>query len=412
MERNVPKLRFKEFSDEWEKKHLSNMVERVVRKNKDNRTQRPLTISAQYGLVDQEEFFNKIVASKNLEGYYLLEKGEFAYNKSYSNGYPFGTIKRLDRYDNGAVSTLYICFNNKENYNSDYLVQYFESSKWHREVSMIAVEGARNHGLLNVSVPDFFDTIHRVPSLQEQERIANFLTKVDKIIEKQDEKVKNLEKYKKGMMQKIFSQEIRFKDENGEEYPDWEEKKLGELDIKLTRGPFGSYLKKEDMVQKNTDTYKVYEQKHAINKNCKLGTYYINREKYLKLKRFEVKVGDFIMSCSGTIGEIYKIPDDAEKGIINQALLKIEVQKSINENYFLYCFRENLNKLEVKGSGIKNITSVKFLKEEFTLQVPFIEEQKKISDFLSNIDNIILNENNKLEELKQWKKGLLQQMFI
>ena len=412
MERNVPKLRFKEFSDEWEKKHLSNMVERVVRKNKDNRTQRPLTISAQYGLVDQEEFFNKIAASKNLEGYYLLEKGEFAYNKSYSNGYPFGTIKRLDRYDNGAVSTLYICFNNKENYNSDYLVQYFESSKWHREVSMIAVEGARNHGLLNVSVPDFFDTIHRVPSLQEQERIANFLTKVDKIIEKQDEKVKNLEKYKKGMMQKIFSQEIRFKDENGEEYPDWEEKKLGELDIKLTRGPFGSYLKKEDMVQKNTDTYKVYEQKHAINKNCKLGTYYINREKYLKLKRFEVKVGDFIMSCSGTIGEIYKIPDDAEKGIINQALLKIEVQKSINENYFLYCFRENLNKLEVKGSGIKNITSVKFLKEEFTLQVPFIEEQKKISDFLSNIDNIILNENNKLEELKQWKKGLLQPMFI
>ena len=156
MERNVPKLRFKEFSDEWEKKHLSNMVERVVRKNKDNRTQRPLTISAQYGLVDQEEFFNKIVASKNLEGYYLLEKGEFAYNKSYSNWYPFGTIKRLDRYDNGAVSTLYICFNNKENYNSDYLVHYFESSKWHREVSMIAVEGARNHGLLNVSVPDFF----------------------------------------------------------------------------------------------------------------------------------------------------------------------------------------------------------------------------------------------------------------
>ena len=90
----------------WNKEHLGNLVERVVRKNKGNISNRPLTISAQYGLVDQKEFFNKVVASSNLEGYYLLENGEFAYNKSYSNGYPFGAIKRLDKYDNGAVSTL------------------------------------------------------------------------------------------------------------------------------------------------------------------------------------------------------------------------------------------------------------------------------------------------------------------
>lgn len=189
---------------EWEKKHLGNLVERVVRKNKGNVTKRPLTISAQYGLVDQEEFFNKVVASANLEGYYLLNKGEFAYNKSYSNGYPFGAIKRLDRYENGAVSTLYICFIPKEDVDSNYLVQYFESDMWHKEVSMIAVEGARNHGLLNISVTDFFETIHRIPCLEEQSKIANFLSKIDLVVEKEKEMLEELRKWKKGLLQQMF----------------------------------------------------------------------------------------------------------------------------------------------------------------------------------------------------------------
>lgn len=189
---------------EWKKEHLGNIVERVVRKNKGNITKRPLTISAQYGLVDQEEFFNKVVASANLEGYYLLNKGEFAYNKSYSNGYPFGAIKRLDRYGNGAVSTLYICFMPKEKFSSDYLVQYFESDMWHKEVSMVAVEGARNHGLLNISVSDFFETIHKVPCLEEQIKIANFLSKIDLTVEKEKEKLEELRCWKKGLLQKLF----------------------------------------------------------------------------------------------------------------------------------------------------------------------------------------------------------------
>lgn len=189
---------------EWEKKNLGSYVERVVRKNKNNITKRPLTISAQYGLVDQIEFFNKVVASANLEGYYLLNKGEFAYNKSYSSGYPFGAIKRLDRYDNGAVSTLYICFKIKESINSDFLAQYFESDKWHKEISMIAVEGARNHGLLNISVTDFFDTIHKIPCLEEQSKIANFLSKIDSIVEKEKEKLQELRLWKKGLLQQMF----------------------------------------------------------------------------------------------------------------------------------------------------------------------------------------------------------------
>ena len=202
------KIRFKDKKGrnypEWEKVHLNKFVERVVRKNKDNLSKRPLTISAQYGLVDQEEFFNKLVASKNLEGYYLLKNGEFAYNKSYSTGYPFGAIKRLDKYENGAVSTLYICFKVKNNINSDFIVQYFESSKWHKEIAMIAVEGARNHGLLNVSVSDFFETIHYIPCLEEQNKISKFLLNIDNILFKENKKLEELVQWKKGLLQQMF----------------------------------------------------------------------------------------------------------------------------------------------------------------------------------------------------------------
>ena len=231
----APKLRFKEFSGDWESKHLDKIVERVTRKNKGTISKLPLTISAQYGLVDQETFFNKTVASKNLEGYYLLENGEFAYNKSYSNGYPWGAIKRLDRYDKGVLSSLYICFRILDKANSDYIKQYFETSKWYKEVSMIAVEGARNHGLLNISVSDFFDTLHYIPSKEEQEKIAHFLSLIDDKISLQGEKVEALKDYKKGIMQNIFSRELRFKDDEGRDYPEWEERKIKDIFI-VTRG--------------------------------------------------------------------------------------------------------------------------------------------------------------------------------
>ena len=141
-------MRFPEFTEEWKKIRLDSFTERVMRKNKNNLSKLPLTISAQYGLVDQITFFNKVVASTDMSNYYLLKKGEFAYNKSYSSDYPWGAIKRLDNYEQGALSSLYICFAPKDNVETDFILQYFESPKWHKGVSEIAVEGARNHGLL------------------------------------------------------------------------------------------------------------------------------------------------------------------------------------------------------------------------------------------------------------------------
>ena len=174
-----PMCRIEGFQQALSTYKMSDFSSRIATKNKDSKCSLVLTIAAQYGLVNQESFFNKSVASENLTRYYLLHKGEFAYNRSYSAGYDWGTVKRLDNYDEGVLSTLYICFKiNETIVDSDYLAYYFESTKWHRGLSDIAGEGARNHGLLNVSMADYFNTKHRFPVIEEQKAIAKILNAI------------------------------------------------------------------------------------------------------------------------------------------------------------------------------------------------------------------------------------------
>ena len=171
-------------ANSWEQRKLGDIVDRVVRKNINLESTLPLTISAQYGLVDQVEYFNNRVASRDVSGYYLVKNGEFAYNKSYSDGYPFGAIKRLDMYKMGVLSTLYIVFAIKSNeIDSEYLIAYYETDKWHRQVAERAAEGARNHGLLNISAADFFETKLKHPfEMGEQSKIGQLFRRLDNLI--------------------------------------------------------------------------------------------------------------------------------------------------------------------------------------------------------------------------------------
>ena len=200
----VPEIRLDGFEGEWIEKRLKDISKRVTRKNDDLVSERALTISAQFGLIDQEEFFQKKIASKDVSGYYLIKKGEFAYNKSYSTGYPLGAIKRLDKYENGVLSTLYILFKAVD-VDSDYLAHYYESDKWHREVSMCAAEGARNHGLLNIAPADFFNTKLVIPKeLAEQQAIGSYFSNLDNLINSHQEKITQLETLKKKLLQDMF----------------------------------------------------------------------------------------------------------------------------------------------------------------------------------------------------------------
>lgn len=201
----VPELRFAGFADDWEERKLSSISERVTRKNKNNESTLPLTISAQDGLVDQNDFFNKQVASRDVTGYFLVKNGEFAYNKSYSNGYPWGAIKRLDKYNMGVLSTLYIVFRPTD-INSQFLVSYYDTTRWYREVSKNASEGARNHGLLNIAPTDFFNTLLIVPKLvDEQEKIGSFFKQLDNTIALHQRKLDLLKEQKKGFLQQMLS---------------------------------------------------------------------------------------------------------------------------------------------------------------------------------------------------------------
>ena len=204
---DTPAIRFKGFSDTWEQRKLGELVDRVVRKNTNNESTLPLTISAQYGLVDQITYFNNRVASRDVSNYYLVYNGEFAYNKSTSDGYPFGVVKRLDLYEKGVLSTLYIVFAPKDEQKtkSDFLTVFFDTDRWHRGVAERAAEGARNHGLLNISAEDFFDIDFSVPKdVAEQRQIGAFIRRIDKLITLHQRELEKLQNIKKSMLEKMF----------------------------------------------------------------------------------------------------------------------------------------------------------------------------------------------------------------
>lgn len=203
----VPEIRFKGFTDDWEQRKLEEIVERVTRKNQDLVSELPLTISAQYGLIDQNEFFDKRVASKDVSGYYLIYNGEFAYNKSTSSDAPWGAIKRLDRYEKGVLSTLYIVFKIRDESvsSSDFLVTYYDTNNWHKDVQAIAAEGARNHGLLNIAPVDFFKTELMLPQdIEEQRKIGDYFKSLNALITLHQQKCDELKNIKKFMLQNMF----------------------------------------------------------------------------------------------------------------------------------------------------------------------------------------------------------------
>lgn len=163
--------------------------------------------------------------------------------------------------------------------------------------------------------------------------------------------------------------------------------KLEALCTSIVRGPFGSALKVENFVKKSDTSVKVYEQSNAIQKSAAIGSRYISREHYESLRRFKCKPGDIIMSCSGTIGKLFILPNDAEEGIINQALCKFTLGKELLPEVFLLYMDILIGNIEIKGSGIKNISAVKFIKN-LEIPVPPIGIQSKLLFELNQINKL------------------------
>lgn len=398
---NIPKLRFPEFSGECEEKKLSDFMTRLTRKNSNNESSRALTISSVDGLIDQGEFFKKQIASKDTSGYYLLKKGDFAYNKSYSVGYDYGSIKRLDRYEDGVVSTLYICMSLTSDTNSDYLTHYFDSMKWNKSVSEISAEGARNHGLLNIPTEAFFQTKHFLaPSSAEQQKIANFLSNVDSIITAETKILNTLQKKKKALMQKLFTRQLRFKSDDGTDFPAWEEKKLGDVCETYSGGTpksgtaeyYGGeipFIRSGEISSNKTELF--LTEKGMENSSAKM-----------------VSKGDILYALYGANSGLCSI--SKIDGAINQAILCIKTNenKRFLCNYLQYQ-REYFYSTYLQG-GQGNLSGK--LVESFIIPLPCIAEQQKIADCLSSIDSLIQNQQKVVTTWQHRKKALLQQMFI
>lgn len=392
---NIPKLRFPEFSVEWEEKKLSDFMTRLTRKNSNNESSRALTISSVDGLIDQGEFFKKQIASKDTSGYYLLKKGDFAYNKSYSVGYDYGSIKRLDRYEDGVVSTLYICMSLTSDTNSDYLTHYFDSMKWNKSVSEISAEGARNHGLLNIPTEAFFQTKHYLaPSLPEQQKIADFLSNVDSIITAETKILNTLQKKKKALMQKLFTRQLRFKSADGTDFPAWEEKKLGEC------------------VEILDSQRKPIESKERANRK---GEY-----PYYGASGIIDYIDDYLFE-----GESILLGEDGANIINRNSRLAfiatgkywvnnhahIMKANADNLNYFICEYLESLDYSKIcAGSAQPKLTQDVI--RNLTIKAPCKAEQQKIADCLSSMDSLIQNQQKVVTAWQQRKKALLQQMFI
>ena len=239
--------------------------------------------------------------------------------------------------------------------------------------------------------------------IHQMSEIADRLKKITDLIQKNKTLIKKYEELVKSQFIEMFG-DVNTNPKR------WGMTKLQNICSSIVRGPFGSALKKEFFVEKNDTTYKVYEQKNAIQKSEKLGTYYITKEKYEELKRFECKPNDFIMSCSGTMGELYQLPASSEKGIINQALCKFTLNGKMNSTVFLEFMKDAIRNIETKGSGIQNIASVIYIKN-LDVYVPPIELQNQFADFVKHIDKLKFTLKQTLEKLENCYNSLMQEYF-
>ena len=383
---------------------LSDFSERVTRKNTKNETNLPLTISSKDGLVDQISYFNKMVASKDISSYYLLKEGEYAYNKSYSVGYDFGSIKRLDRYPMGALSTLYICFALKR-HNSDFIRAYFDSLKWYREIYMISAEGARNHGLLNVPTEDFFQTIHYLPQdTREQRKIANFIITLDRRIDAQQSLVKSLKKYKRGVISALLSSKTNpyYSSET------WKEVALCDVASGFEYG-MNAAATVYDGSHKYIRITDIDDNSHLYSQDVPVSPEGQVDEKY------RVRESDILFARTGaSVGKSYRYQRSDGDLYYAGFLIRIHVNSDVNCGYV---FQNTLTEayrrwvlLESARSGQPGINAEQYKQYRFLL--PPLELQNKISTLATNLDNLICKEENLLSQIEQVKIALLQRLFI
>lgn len=410
--KNVPKRRFKEFenAEGWEQCELGKLTDVY-----DGTHQTPNYTDSGVMFLSVENIKNlqseKFISEEDFEKDFPIfpQKGDVLMTRIGD----IGTANVVESDDPKAYYVSLALLKQKEL--NPYFLKESISSKavkkelWKRTLHIAFPKKINKNEIDNVIVP-------YPVSKNEQQKIGELFQRLDNLITLHKSKLDKMKALKKAYLTEIFPAE-------GERNPklrfegftdDWEQRKFGEL-ADYKKGPFGSALTKDMFVPRSNDSVKVYEQQNAINKNWKLERYYIPKNYAIKLNSFEVHAGDIIVSCAGTIGEIYTLPKDSEPGIINQALMRVRVDENIvDKELFIYLFSNMIDlfsKIHSNGSAMKNIPPFSDLKPT-VVYVPSMAEQKKLVRLLIKMDTLITLHQCKLQKLKNIKKAYLNEMFI
>lgn len=380
----------------WHTVRLGSLFDRLTRKNTEN-NQNVLTISAQYGLIGQLDYYNTPYASEDKISYTLLQKGDFAYNKSYSSDYAYGVIKRLDVYEKGIVSPLYICFRAKENTNTDFYLQYFEAGFFNQEIYYIAQEGARNHGLLNVSTEDFFNSFLVFPPLAEQQRIAEILMHCDKVISLYKQQLDELKKAKSYFLRKMFPQQgettpqIRFP---GFTSP-WEQRKYADV---------------IDLISGQDFTPNEYNDE-GIGIPYMTGASCIHDGKTVEMRwtlvpKCIAERDDVLLVCKGSgYGTLARLTQ--EKAHIARQFMALKCKPELNNTFNYYLADSVVNNIKTGAKGLIAGIDRSTVLDQYVL-IPYLDEQKQIGEYFLKLDNLTTLHQLKLDEARREKKALMQ----
>lgn len=403
----MPKLRFKnnlgclyEIPDEVV---LADVFDKVKATNKDGENKNVITNSAEYGLIPQRDFFDKDIAVEgNTEKYTIIEKGDFVYNPRKSTTAPYGPFNCYNREEPGIVSPLYSCLKPKDHSLTPYLLHYFSSPAWYSYIYHNGNQGGARHDRVGMTDELLMGIPVLLPCSEEREKISKFLSLYDEKISIQKRKVKALEIRRKGLLQQIFSQEIRFKADDDSEFDDWNEVTFGEL-----IDPFTIKTKEE-----NEDTLL----------SCAIDGMFLNTELFdhqrgaSNIGYLKVEKGTLILSAQNLHLGNANVNLRFEHGIISPAYKTYKVVGCLPEFMAIWVKREAAKRFffDATTTGAsecrRNVDWDKLYSQ--TLLLPSEPEQKKIYDFIKLIDEQIQVEKDKLEALKNVKKGLLQQMFV
>lgn len=404
---NIPKLRFPEFTGEWEEKKLNSIFTKSTQRNSDNQNSNVITNSATEGLVSQRDYFDKDIANKDkTDNYFIIKNGDFVYNPRKSSAAPYGPFTQYKLLDDGIVSPLYLCLRkNNSEVESKYLENYFKTTCWHQYIYENGSSGAR-HDRVSIHDDVLLAMPIKVPSLPEQQKIADFLSNVDSIIIAETKILNTLQKKKKALMQKLFTQQLRFKSDDGTDFPAWEEKKLGEISSSPKYGLNASGID-YDGEHKYLRITDIDEVTHTFSPE-EITTPSEFSDDYL------LKENDIVFARTGaSTGKTYLYnPNDGDLYFAG-FLIKFHI-KDANARFVFYqtCTHEYKKWVHVMStrSGQPGINSEEY--STLKIQLPCIEEQQKIADCLSSMDSLIQTQQNVVTTWQQRKKALLQQMFI